>query len=340
MKKTSLLIMSILLCFVFHAQVEAKPLRVVIIETAPLPIVANTKDAFLDELTLIMPEHEIEIEVHNAQGLEEQARSIVQTITEQEAPDLLVAIATLATRAVYNFPAAAEIPTLFMTVSDPVKEGIVTSFGEHSTSNITGETHVLDAKVKLDMLDGLLKASELEEPITIGLVHSDYPSSKSSVESLLALESQYDNVKFVTVSTAYVEGTSGLDAMRDGVVEALKEKTETSGVDTYWLSTGPLLQADELINVIYKETKLLPIFAESIESVQQGALLGVVADEESIGKSGALRAKRILSGEKANSMPVTRMEKYTIGVNVSTAIKMHIPIPSSYLKLSKDHIYQ
>jgi len=332
--------MSILLCFVFHAQVEAKPLRVVIIETAPLPIVTNTKDAFLDELTLIMPEHEIEVEVHNAQGLEKQAKSIVQTITEQEAPDLLVAIATLATRAVYNFPAAAEIPTLFMTVSDPVKEGIVKAFGEHSESNITGETHVLDAKVKLDMLDGLLKASELEEPINIALVHSDYPSSKSSVESLLALESQYDNVKFVAVSTAYVEGTSGLDFMRDGVVEALKEKTETSGVDTYWLSTGPLLQSDELINVIYKETKLLPIFAESIESVQQGALLGVVADEKSIGKSGALRAKRILSGEKANSMPVTRMDKYTIGVNVSTAIKMHIPIPSSYLKLSKNHVYQ
>lgn len=340
MKKTSLLIVSILLCFVFHAQVNAKPLRVVIIETGPLPVVINTKDAFIDELTLVMPDHEIDVEIYNAEGLEEKARSIVETITEQAAPDLLVPIATLATRAVYNFSAAAEIPTLFMTVADPVKEGIVTAFGEHSTSNITGESHVLDAKVKLDMLDGLLKASALEEPITIGLVHSEYPSSKSSVESLLALESQYDNVKFVTVSTAYVEGTLGLGAMRAGIVEVLKEKVETSGLDAYWLSTGPLLQADDLINVIYKETKLLPIFAESIESVQQGALLGVVADEKSIGKSGALRAKRILSGERANTMAVTRMEKYTIGVNVSTAIKMHIPIPSSYLKLSKDHVYQ
>ena len=340
MKKTSLLIVSILLCFVFHAQVEAKPLRVVIIETGPLPVVINTKDAFIDELTLVMPDHEIDVEIYNAEGLEEKARSIVETITEQAAPDLLVPIATLATRAVYNFSAAAEIPTLFMTVADPVKEGIVTAFGEHSTSNITGESHVLDAKVKLDMLDGLLKASALEEPITIGLVHSEYPSSKSSVESLLALESQYDNVKFVTVSTAYVEGTLGLGAMRAGIVEVLKEKVETSGLDAYWLSTGPLLQADDLINVIYKETKLLPIFAESIESVQQGALLGVVADEKSIGKSGALRAKRILSGERANTMAVTRMDKYTIGVNVSTAIKMHIPIPSTYLKLSKDHVYQ
>ena len=284
MKKTSLLIVSILLCFVFHAQVNAKPLRVVIIETGPLPVVINTKDAFIDELTLVMPDHEIDVEIYNAEGLEEKARSIVETITEQAAPDLLVPIATLATRAVYNFSAAAEIPTLFMTVADPVKEGIVTAFGEHSTSNITGESHVLDAKVKLDMLDGLLKASALEEPITIGLVHSEYPSSKSSVESLLALESQYDNVKFVTVSTAYVEGTLGLGAMRAGIVEVLKEKVETSGLDAYWLSTGPLLQADDLINVIYKETKLLPIFAESIESVQQGALLCFVADEKSIGK--------------------------------------------------------
>ena len=340
MKTLSLLITSILFCFVFHAQVEARPLRVAIIETSPLPIITNTKDAFLNELALIMPNVDLDVEVYNAKGLEKEAIAIVQSIAEQAPPDLLVSIATLATRAVYSSSLAVEIPTLFMTVADPVKEGIVTAFGEHSESNITGESHVLDAKVKLDMLDGVLKASSLTKPMTIGLVHSDYPSSKSSVESLIALENLYDSVKFVVVSTTYVEGTSGLDDMREGAVKALKEKVQTSGVDTYWLSTGPLLQANALIEIIYKETKLLPIFAESIEAVEEGALLGVVADENSIGKSGALRAKRILSGEKANAMPVTRMDKYTIGVNVSTAIKMHIPIPSSYLKLSKDHIYQ
>ncbi|MDO6566990.1 ABC transporter substrate binding protein [Alteromonas sp. 1_MG-2023] len=340
MKKTSLLIMSILICFMFHAPLTAKPLRVAIIETSPIPIVTSTKDAFVSELSVLLPDAELNIEVYNAQGVEEEARAIVQSIIAQGEPDLLVSIATLATRAAYGSASAIGIPTLFMTVSDPVKEGIVFAFGERSESNITGESHVLDAKVKLDMLDGLIKASSLSEPITIGLVHSDYPSSKSSVESLLALESQYANVDFVTVSTAYVDGASGLNDMRDGIVNALKESVAISDVDTYWLSTGPLMQADRLVETIYKETKLLPIFAESIETVEQGALLGVVADEASIGRSGALRAKRILNGEMANAMPVTRVDKYTIAVNVSTAIKMHIPIPSSYLKLSKNHVYQ
>ena len=111
-------------------------------------------------------------------------------------------------------------------------------------------------------------------------------------------------------------------------------------LDGYWLSSGPLVELDGLVDKLFTENQLLPLFAENIEAVQEGALLGVVSEPESIGKSAAQKAKLILERKSASEIPVTKMDTYTVAVNVSTAIKLQLPIPSNYLKLSKNHIYQ
>lgn len=333
--------LSTLLCIapfiVAPVQAHAKNYRIVIIETSSLPIITDIKEAFLNELALLLPTDEFDIEVYNANGIEQKANELVHLAVKDNSPDLLVSVATLATRAVYSSPEAANVQKLFMGVADPIAEGIVTHFGEHSSGNITGESHVIDAKVKVDMLDALLTDVDVNRPLNIALVHSDYPSSTSSVEQLLAIEHHDENINFVRVSTPYIEGSLGLTAMKHNIVATLKENV--TQLDGYWLSTGPLLQADKLIETIYTETQLLPVFAENVNSVKNGALLGIVSDVISVGKSGALRAKRILQGNNANEIPVTRVEKYTIAVNVSTAITMQIPVPSSYLKLAKSNVY-
>ena len=342
MKRTWLFLLStLLLCVavftITPVHAKAKNYRIVIIETSSLPIITGIKEAFLNELALLLPTDEFDIEVYNANGLEQKASELVRSAVKDNSPDLLVSVATLATRAIYSSPEAASVPKLFMGVADPVAEGIVSHFGERSSGNITGESHVLDAKVKLDMLDALLKEAQLNRPLNIALVHSEYPSSTSAVEQLLAIDNPYKNINFIRISTPYIEGELGLTEMKHNIVAALNENV--SQLDGYWLSTGPLLQADKLIEAIYEETQLLPVFAENVNSVKNGALLGIVSDDVSVGKSGAARAKRILEGENANDIPVTRMEKYTIAVNVSTAITMQIPIPSSYLKLAKSNVY-
>jgi len=338
MKNNVILLGTLFWCMGIHHNVIAKDYSVVIIATSQLPVVTSIEHAFRNELPLLLPNDELHIEVHNAHGNEERARELVDLVAKGDTPDLLVSVATLATIAVYNSPAVEKIPKLFIGVADPINAGIVQHFGERSHANITGESHVLDAKVKLDMLDGLLKASARPSPLTIGLLHSHYPSSTHAVERLLALDEQYERINFICLSTPYIEGAQGLNAMRDGIVIALEDKAQI--LDGYWLSAGPLLQADNLVSAIYEKTKLLPLFAESIESVKDGALLGVVSDSLSIGQSAATRAKRILEGEKANMFPVTQMEKYTIAVNVSTAIKMQTPVPSTYLKLAENNVYR
>ena len=334
---------SFLLTLVFFAAnlspAKAKEaLDLVIIETLPVPIVAESRAEFEKELIRIMPEHDINVTTYNAEGSEERAKEILRELAKEPKPDLIVSVATLATRALNASEEFVDTPKLFMVVSAPVEEGIVPAIGATSKRNMTGESHVLDAKVKLDMLDGVLRASEPTSPLTIGLVHSTYPSSSNLVNQLLALDSEYENINLVAVSTPYLEGDEGLVEMTDSIVDSLEQRS--SELDGYWLSSGPLAEAKGLVGKVNEKTGLLPLFAESIASVKKGALIGVVSEPKSIGKSAARKAKLILQEKSARDIPVGKMDTYTVAVNVATAIKLQLPIPSNYLRLSKEHVYQ
>lgn len=338
MKRLLSLLFLLLSCLSSTASALAKEMHVAIIQTSSLPIVTNSTAAFKNELVKIMPKAEIIFDIYDAQGSQAQASQMIERISSKDTrPDLIVSVATLATRALYSSEAASDIPKLFMTVADPIKEGIVDEFDTVSHARITGESHVLDTKIKLDILDGLLKPSTQERPFTIALLHTDYPSSASSAASILELDDNYDNINFVPVSTEYVGGETGLIAMTDGIINAFKHTNIQ--FDGYWLSSGPLQESQSLIDRIKKDLNLLPLFAENLTSVKKGALLGVLTDESSIGKSAATRAREILTGRAANTIAVSRTDQYTVAVNVATAIKINVPIPSSYLKLAKNNVY-
>lgn len=325
--------------FCLSTPLLAKDYHVAVIQTVKLPIILNSTAAFEKELAVIMPEANFTFDIYDAQGSLAEANLAIEKICQQNAlPDLIVSVATLATRALYNSEVLVDVPKLFMTVADPIKEGIVDEFDTLSSNNITGESHVLDARIKLDMLEGLLKPSVKDNAFTIALVHTDYPSSSSLVASLLELDDNYGSINFVPIGTDYVEGEAGLAAMSEGIISTLK--ASDTQFDGYWLSTGPLQESQRLIDDIRQSTQLMPLFAENLASVKRGALLGVVSDEQSIGQSAATRARRILQGQPANTIAVSRTEQYTVAVNVSTAIKLNMPIPSSYLKLAKDNVYQ
>ncbi len=330
---------SSLFFFLFSTALLAKEtVNIAMIETLPVDIVTESRQAFTEELRRLLPGEDIKFSIYNAHASEQTAADILTTLEASPPPDLIVSVATLATRAVFKSEPFLSTPKLFMVVSAPVEEGIVSALGEVSARNITGESHVLDAKVKLDMLDGILSASNILEPLTIALLHSTYPSSTNAVNQLIALEDQYEKIDLVAISTPFVEGDDGLQQMSSDIALSLHEYE--GRLDGYWLSSGPLVELDGLVDKLFTENQLLPLFAENIEAVQEGALLGVVSEPESIGKSAAQKAKLILERKSASEIPVTKMDTYTVAVNVSTAIKLQLPIPSNYLKLSKNHIYQ
>ncbi|WP_334030821.1 ABC transporter substrate-binding protein [Alteromonas sp. P256] len=321
----------------FSALAKEK-IDVAMIETLPVNIVTESRIAFEAELQRLMPDKDIRFRVYNAEGSVDQANILIADMLAESKPDLLVSLATLATRAVFNNDDLLSIPKLFMVVSEPVTEGIVSAFGATSKRNITGESHVVNAEVKLDILDGVLQASEPVTALKIGLIHTSYPSSFNAASALIARQSAYQNIQFIPIKTPYIAKKAGLAVMKEDVISLLN--SQETALDGYWLSAGPLIETPNLISDIEKQTGLLPLFAESVASVQEGALIGIVSQAQDIGVSAARQAKRILALGSSETIPIEQIENFTVAVNVSTAIKLQLPIPSNYLKLSEQHVYQ
>ncbi|MAI38775.1 ABC transporter substrate binding protein [Alteromonas sp.] len=311
---------------------------IAIIETLPVAIVTESRIAFEAELQRLMPDKDIHFRVYNAEGSVEQANALLSDMLAESTPDLVVSLATLATRAVLNKDELLSIPKLFMVVSEPVTEGIVPAFGATSKRNITGESHVVNATVKLDMLDGVFQASEPVTALKIGLIHTSYPSSFNAASALIAIQSAYQNIQFIPIKTPYIAKEAGLETMKEDIISLLK--SEETALDGYWLSAGPLIETPNLIADIKKQTGLLPLFAESVSAVKEGALIGIVSQAQDIGVSAAKQAERILALGSSETIPVEQIENFTVAVNVTTAIKLQLPIPSNYLRLSEQHVYQ
>lgn len=311
---------------------------VAIIETLPVAIVTESRIAFEAELQRLMPDKDIHFRVYNAEGSVEQADALLSDMLAESTPELVVSLATLATRAVLNKDELLSIPKLFMVVSEPVTEGIVPAFGATSKRNITGESHVVDATVKLDILNGVFQASEPVKTRKIALLHTTYPSSFNAANALLARQAAYKNIQFIPIKTPYIAKEAGLETMKEDIISLLK--AEKTALDGYWLSAGPLIETPNLIADIKKQTGLLPLFAESVSAVQEGALIGIVSQPQDIGISAANKAERILALGSSETIPVEQIENFTVAVNVTTAIKLQLPIPSNYLKLSEQHVYQ
>lgn len=311
---------------------------VAIIETLPVAIVTESRIAFEAELQRLMPDKDIHFRVYNAEGSVEQADALLSDMLAESTPELVVSLATLATRAVLNKDELLSIPKLFMVVSEPVTEGIVPAFGATSKRNITGESHVVDATVKLDILNGVFQASEPVKTRKIALLHTTYPSSFNAANALLARQAAYKNIQFIPIKTPYIAKEAGLETMKEDIISLLK--AEKTALDGYWLSAGPLIETPNLIADIKKQTGLLPLFAESVSAVQEGALIGIVSQPQDIGISAANKAERILALGSSETIPVEQIENFTVAVNVTTAIKLQLPIPSNYLRLSEQHVYQ
>ncbi|NDW15312.1 ABC transporter substrate-binding protein [Alteromonas genovensis] len=311
---------------------------IAIIETLPVAIVTESRIAFEAELQRLMPDKDIHFRVYNAEGSVEQANALLSDMLAESTPDLVVSLATLATRAVLNKDELLSIPKLFMVVSEPVTEGIVPAFGATSKRNITGESHVVNATVKLDMLDGVFQASEPVKTRKIALLHTTYPSSFNAASALIAIQSAYQNIQFIPIKTPYIAKEAGLETMKEDIISLLK--SEETALDGYWLSAGPLIETPNLIADIKKQTGLLPLFAESVSAVKEGALIGIVSQAQDIGVSAAKQAERILALGSSETIPVEQIENFTVAVNVTTAIKLQLPIPSNYLRLSEQHVYQ
>lgn len=336
---TIYLLLSVSISWANEQHADKNTIDVVVLETMDNPIVLQSCRAFVAELSKLLPEKDIKFIVRNADGSLTSAKTMLDDVIQTSQPDLLVSVATLGTRAVFDAVKQNNIPAVFMVVSDPVAEGLVDRLGDTSRFNITGKSHVVSSGVKLEMLKRIMMSNPHNHEVhKIALVGSDYPSSANAMEKLIKEADSVPSIEFIPVKFSYLAGSENVNAMHRDIIEKLRNVAHD--VDGYWLPPGPAAHDDKLYEEIDREYGIPLLFSEQVSAIKKGALIGVFADEMTIGRNAAVQARQILLGANANDLPIERPKNFVVAININTAISLGFTIPSDILELAKDNVYR
>lgn len=272
----------------------------------------------------------------NAYGDFKRAKELLKSTIDQNPPDLVLAVATLATRAGRELLTGTKIPLLFMFVTDPVGEGFVSEMGKASQSNITGQSHVVPVESQLALVAQILQTAKRDTPFRIGILRSTYPSAAGQAAQLLAAVHQFPVLEFVDLGFPYAGGPDGRTKMTRLAMDIVTAHKDT--LDGLWLVAGPNRSNIDFVKSIVA-TGVPIVSSGEIQNAHLGAMIALQSTDELNGRAAAEAANAILSGINAGDIPITRPSRFIAGVNISTATRLGAIIPSGVLELAQDNVF-
>ncbi len=314
--------------------------RILLLETMPVPVVKAHSRWFLEELESLGYRNgtTMDLQILEANGDRALAETLLASAVRKKRPDLVVTNATLASQTALKLLNGTGIPILFMTVSDPVGAGLIHEIGKPTGTNITGRVHTISRQTRINMVMGLLEQTKRQKPIRIGFIHSSYPSSMGDLRELQDAAKKRSDVEFIPYAIEYrkvPQGTSDmLREVRKGV-ESLEER-----VDYWWEPSGPLGELVEYSELLIGHSKKAVVMGTKLKSVEKGALMHLTPSIEGSGREVARLADAILKGSNPADLPVVPPHSFELGVNLGTALKYGIVIPSDIIKLAGKHLYK
>ena len=237
-------------------------------------------------------------------------------------PDIVVGYATPSVAALQQ--ETRSIPIVFLSVTDPVGQGLVTSLANPG-GNITGFA-VFEFSLGAKWMDALKQiAPRLKRVTTIfnpktAPYYSLYLDAIEKAASSIAVEpivvEVHDDVEIErAISTVSREPDSGLIAMSDSF-NMVHRRTIIALVDRYRLPA-----------MYY-----FPFFA------RDGGLISYGPDEADMFRQAAGYVDRILKGAKASDLPVQQPTKYELVINLKTAKALGLTIPEPFLQTADEVI--
>jgi putative ABC transport system substrate-binding protein len=219
--------------------------------------------------------------------------------------------------------ATATVPIVFVTGSDPVRDGFVASLnrpGGNATGTvfITGE---LGAK-RLELLRRLAP-----EAATLGML-----VSPGSIETA---EEQRD-VQAAAQATG--RHLMVLDAGNERDIASAFETLVQRGAGALLVGAGAFLNSHRKQIVALAARHRLPAIYVLRDSVVSGGLMSYGSSNSEAYRQAGLYAGRILKGEKPADLPVMRSTKFEFVLNLKTAKALGLDIPPSVLALADEVI--
>jgi ABC-type uncharacterized transport system substrate-binding protein len=265
--------------------------------------------------------HNLRIDYRWAGGDVGRIRTFAKELVELS-PDILLGYATPSVAALQQ--ETRSIPIVFLSVTDPVGQGLVASLA-HPGGNITGFA-VFELSLGTKWMGALKQiAPNLKRVTTIfnsktAPYYSLYLNAIEKAASSFAVELRvvevHDDADIErTISALSHEPDSGLIVMPDSF-NMVHRRTIITQVDRHRLPA-----------VYY-----FPFFA------RDGGLISYGPDEADMFRQAASYVDRILKGTKAGDLPVQQPTKYELVINLKTAKALGFTIPEPFLQTADEVI--
>lgn len=318
--------------------VRAEPLKIVVLESMPVPVVTEHSVAITTALNALQEQGALsfKLEILKAQGDRKLAAQLLEDSLKEKSPALVITVATLATQVAKKVLSGTGIPILFCVVADPVGSGIVEKIGVATDTNISGLVYTQLRVVKIEMVMRLLRNTPYAEKVTFGVICSDYPSSVGDLKKLQEVTALSENIKYIVYSFPYKPVPKGIPDMfaevRHGL-ESLKGK-----IDFLWEVPGPLAELGEYSSMLL-DSGIPVILANTQKGVELGALIAVPTDYSATAQEISEMASELLNGRDIGTIAVTSPKKFKLFLNMKTAERLGITVPSHLLMIAGDNLY-
>ncbi len=246
----------------------------------------------------------IRIDARYSAGRQDKARALVQEALGGGV-DILVTYGPPLAREAKR--ATSDIPVVFLTVSEPIGEGLVTSLA-HPGGNMTGvllsppEVYGKRLELLKEAVPGLTRVVVLQSTEFQG----------SGVDSAIAAAAKALGLKLFNIQ---VEAPANL--------ESAFRKARDHGAQAVFSFAGQV--ADLAL------ANRLPCASHVREGAMAGALFAYGPNLAAIARQGAALVDKILRGRKPADLPVEQPTKFELVINLKTAKALGLTIPQSLL---------
>ena len=235
-------------------------------------------------------------------------------------PDVIITMSTHLTRAVKR--ATQTIPVVFKLQADPVRKRLVESMARPG-GNITGITGSLP-EIRIKML-GLLKES-FPGISRVAIVRR----RGGTVRKLFEIRARALGIDFQIVHIQFRKGITEIDA---AFSHRLREK-----IDGIIMAAGPRASRHQKQVLTLMEKSQVPTIYRGKHWARGGGLMAYGQDDQELGRRVAYLVDRILKGAKPGALPVLRLMKTKLVINLKTAKKQGFKIPPEVLMFADEVI--